>query len=162
MANARRVFTPAQKQEVVEYAEAHGTKAAMDKYKIGGWSQINRWRATPVVQRKKGAWREKKWTPEKVAGVLDYLKTHTHDETMKHFKISSSQISLWRRGLTYNSRKTNGAATNGLGALPEKDALKWLETWRAAYFDRMKAETPSASEVLAALRLSAQILRGGK
>lgn len=95
----------------------------------------------------KGEWAKKKWTDEKVAAVLDYLKTHSHSDTIKQFKVSSSQISVWRA-----KRKANGAAMNELNELPEKEALVWLEKWRAAYFDRMKAETPSAASVLAALR----------
>ena len=109
-------------------------------------------------QLKKGQWRKKKWTEDKIAGVLEYNKTHSNAETIEHFKISSSQISLWKRGLTHGhykrKRKANGAqpVTNGLATLPEKDALRWLETWRKAYFDRLAKETPSAASVLAALR----------
>lgn len=97
----------------------------------------------------------RRWTPEKIKEVLDYRKEHTYRETMEHFDISSGQLHGWVNKLPpgYYSKKrkakANGAA-NGL--LPAQDALKWLETWRQAYFDRMKAETPSAASVLAALR----------
>lgn len=156
----RRTFTDELKAEVLAYAAKHGIRgaegAAMHFNIVP--SVIQRWRTAAPKQRAKGAWRpgKKKWTDDKVAKVLDYLKTHTNSETMEHFKVSSSQISLWRRGLSHGhykaKRKANGAAMNGLGELPEQDALKWLETWRQAYFDRMKAETPSAATVLAALR----------
>lgn len=154
MAEARRTFTPADKHEIVAYADNHGPKAAMVKYKINGWSQINRWRkdmgAHPVSMRKK------KWTDDKIAQVLEYLKTHGHNEARQHFKISGAQIHMWRHGKKYLPRKPKGngtlSLTNGLGQLPEKDALMWLERWRQAYFDRLKAETPSATSVLEALR----------
>lgn len=96
----------------------------------------------------------RKWTPEKRAEVLEYRKTHSARETLLRFKISSGQLYQFQHPGYYNKRKqhkANGAA-NGLATLPQKDALMWLERWRAAYFDRLKAETPSAQSVLTALR----------
>lgn len=158
MAKARRTYTDEDKAKILAHAAEHGATVAAEHFNMTR-SIIDRWRkkAAAPKQRQKGAWKpeKKKWTDDKVATVLDYLKTHTNSETMAHFQVSSSQISLWRRGLShghYKKRKANGAAMNGLGELPEQDALKWLETWRQAYFDRMKAETPSAATVLAALR----------
>lgn len=156
----RRTYTDEDKAKILAFAAEHGPTLAEKHFKVHG-SMIARWRqqAAPV-QRQKGAWGpgKKKWSDEKVAAVLDFLKTHTHAETKEHFKVSSSQISLWRRGLSHghykSKRKANGAAPviNGLGQLPEKDALMWIERWRTAYFDRLKAETPSATSVLEALR----------
>lgn len=161
MAKARRTFTDEDKAKILAHNAEHGPKVTAGHFNIHT-SMINRWKrqAQPVKQKGKWGPGKKKWSDEKVAGVLDFLKTHSNGETMRHFKISSSQISLWRRGLShghYKARrkaKANGAqpVTNGLGELPERDALKWLEIWRQAYFDRMKAETPSATTVLAALR----------
>lgn len=101
----------------------------------------------------------RKWTPEKIQEVLDYRRTHKWRETLAKFHISGGQLHVWQTGVNYPKKrkvtargKANGAAANGLAQLPEKDALIWLERWRQAYFDRMKAETPSAASVLAALR----------
>lgn len=162
----RRTYTDEDKAKILAHNAEHGPKVTAEHFKVAT-SMINRWRhqaektapkPTKPVLRQKGQWRTKKWTDDKIAGVLEYLKTHTHEETKNHFKVSASQISVWRRGLPYayykSKRKANGAhpATNGLGELPERDALTWLERWRQAYFDRIKAETPSAQSVLKALR----------
>lgn len=154
MAKVRRQFTDEDKAKILAHNAEHGPKVTAGHFNIAT-SMINRWMHQVQPQRAKGQWRKKKWTPQKVAAVLEYQKTHTNTETMARFKISSSQLSLWRRGLTHvPKRKANGAhpTTNGLGALPERDALMWLERWRQAYFDRMKAETPSAASVLEALK----------
>lgn len=166
MAKERRTYTDEDKAKILAAAAEHGPKVAAEHFKVAT-SMINRWRRqaagtapklTKPVQRQKGGWRNKKWTDEKVAKVVEFLKTHTHAETKEHFKVSSSQISLWRRGLSHGHykqrRKANGALplTNGLGELPERDALMWLQRWRDAYFAQLKAETPSAASVLAALR----------
>lgn len=99
--------------------------------------------------------------------VIAYVSEHGIGAATQHFKIHDSIIRRWLKGGPASVRKTvkrtsaNGKtyygypakrATNGLGTLPEKDALVWLERWRQAYFDRMKAETPTAASVLAALR----------
>lgn len=102
----------------------------------------------------------RKWPPEKVAEVLAFRKTHSYRETLKHFAISSGQLHVWQSDLPpgYYSkrgkakREKQGNGLNGIVQLPEKDALMWLERWRQAYFDRVKAETPLAADVLAALR----------
>ena len=102
----------------------------------------------------------RKWTPEKIAEVLAYYKDHTHQETLDHFRISGGQLHVWKNKLPagYYSKKrkakANGAqpVTNGLGELPHREALQWLGRWRQAYFDQLKAETPSAEAVLRALR----------
>lgn len=166
MAETRRTYTDEDKQKILAHAAEHGPKVAAEHFKVAT-SMINRWRhqagelpkPTKPVQRRRGEWAKKKWTDDKIAAVVAYLKTHTHAETKERFKVSSSQISVWRRGLPYayyksKKHKANGAhpVTNGLGQLPERDALMWMQRWRDAYFAQLKAETPSAASVLAALR----------
>lgn len=154
MAKERRTYTDEDKAKILAHYREHGPKVTAEHFNIAR-SMIQRWKtqAEPAPRTP----RKRKWTPEKIAAVLEYLKTHKHKETMQHFKISGAQLYLWRHGLSnshWKRKKANGAApqANGLDALPERDALMWLERWRQAYFDRLKAETPSAASVLAALR----------
>lgn len=156
MAKPRRTFTDEDKAKVVAYCAEHGQKLTAEHFNIAT-SMVNRWKSQAQPQRAKGQWRKKKWTDAKIAAVLEFNKTHSNTDTLSRFKISSSQLSLWKRGLThaaYKRRKTNGAqpVTNGLGQLPQRDALMWLQRWRDAYFDRVKAETPSAASVLESLK----------
>lgn len=139
--------------------------------------------------------------PEKVAEVVAYDKAHGYRQTLKHFKISSSQLHIWKHKLPagyYSQRRRERAKANGAEAtytktksaearrreirdrqrrqmqrvrqrkgnggpaaelrdssvldLADKEALMHLERWRLAYLDRVKAETPSAAEMLATLR----------
>lgn len=162
MAETRKVWSAEEKAAVVAHAKKHGPKAATEEFKVPATSMVNRWlRAAAGIpdksHRKKigrAAGRMRRWTPAKVAKVMAYLKEHGHHETLKHFRISGAQIHAWRQGMqSIPRRKANGAApANGLDALPEHDALMWLERWRTAYLDRIKAETPLAADVLAALR----------
>lgn len=153
MAKVRRSYTDEDKAKILSYEAEHGPKITAEHFNIVT-SMIARWKrqARPVVQG-----RPRKWTPEKIKAVLDYRKTHTHTETLAHFKVSGGQIHAWQTGKDTNyykrlrAEKANGA-TNGLGELPHREALQWLGRWRQAYFDQLKAETPSAETVLKALR----------
>lgn len=158
MAKERRSFTDEDKAKILAHATEHGVTVTAGHFNIVR-SVIDRWRKAAGLVKEQKTKRTRKWTPEKIAKVVEYAKSHSIEKTREHFGISGSQISLWKRGLSQSHyvkkrSKSNGAATNGLGVLDmaEKDALKWLETWRQAYFDRLKAETPSAASVLAALR----------
>ena len=157
MAKARRQFTDEDKAKVLAHMAEHGLKVTSGHFNIVG-SVLNRWRRQAGMGAQPP--RLRRWTPAKKAKVLEYLKTHSHTDTRKHFGISGAQIHIWRHNLPqgyYGRKPKANGATNGLGVLEmeEKDALMWLERWRTAYFDRMKAETPSATSVL-------QALRGGK
>lgn len=166
MAKTRRSYTDEDKAKILAHNAEHGPKVTAEHFNIVP-SMIQRWKKQAQPVKPKGAWGpgRKKWTDEKVAAVLTFLKTHTHGETKEHFKISSSQISLWRRGLSHGhykaQRKANGAATNGLGVLnlDEKTAFVEMQRWRDAYFELdklkrelLKTETPTVAAVLAALR----------
>lgn len=145
MARERRSFTPEKKAEIVAYATKHSVKDAAQVWKIVP-TVVRRWQR----EAGKGAPLRKlrHWTPEKVEAVRTYYSQHGHNATIDHFKISSSMLHKW---VGKKRRKANGIG-NGLGELPYQDALIWVGRWRQAYFDQLKAETPSAESVLAALR----------
>lgn len=151
MAKERRTFTNEDKAKVVAYAAEHGIKVTAEHFNIVP-SVIRRWRLKaghklPPVRKKR------KWTPEKIKAVLEYKKTHSNQETMDHFKVSSGQIHVWRTGVKYSRRKkANGAGNGALRQLEEKEAVMWLERWRQAYLDQVKREMPSAVDMLHFLR----------
>ena len=84
--------------------------------------------------------RKLKWPPERQAQVLEYAKTHTNAETLAHFKISSSQLHVWKTGKTYyKSKKANGAQPpSAAGGEPNKAALIWLERWHKGYLANIR------------------------
>lgn len=154
MAKTRRTFTDEDRAKILAHNAEHGPKVTAEHFNIAR-SMIQRWRTQ--AGEKLVVKRLRQWTPEKVAEVLAFKKEHTNKETLAKFKISSAQLYVWQHNLPsdhWKRKKANGThpMTNGLGELPERDALMWLERWRQAYFDRLKAETPSAASVLAALR----------
>lgn len=145
MAKTRRTFTDEDKQKIVAHSLKHGLQVAAGHFNIVD-SVIRRWQREAGEGPKPKKLRQ--WTPEKVKGVLAYFNKHGYSATLNHFKISAFMLHNWR---TNKRPKTNGIS-NGLGELPYQDALMWLGRWRQAYFDQLKAETPSAESVLDALR----------
>ena len=160
MAETRRTYTPEDKQKILAHLAGHGPKVTAEHFNVAT-SMISRWRhkaaetaskPTKPVQRKKGQWRRKKWTNEKIAAVLAFRQTHTHKETKKRFNVGSSQLSLWSRGFTRNpyerkrpvATRGNGHSAGPLGVmdLPAKDALMWLERYYAAYLRQVRQEAP--------------------